>query len=367
MELILGTKLKKARENAGLTQDALAKAVGLSSEFICLLESGKRTPSLETLTNLSEYLKKDISYFFKEKDSAFNLLFQGEKLDKKAKRELRRFQKYCDEYVQLEELTERRLRLAPLYTHISAERMAEEERCRIGLRNEPIRDIFSLLEVNGCRIIRQPIPEESQISGVFIFLEKMDAAFALINSSQSPGRQAFTAAHEYCHYLKDRNEGPVVDNPDIFVDEFLSLYHPREKFAQTFATRFLIPASKVKEIIEKDIRTNKLKYEDVVYLKRYFGVSFLAMLRTLKDLGYLLTARFEEYRKIDLEPYEASLFGSLIQAKRQKKKKGETILSDRFRSLAIKAYQKKKISAEKLSMILHQDKDRLLRALGESK
>jgi Zn-dependent peptidase ImmA (M78 family) len=57
------------------------------------------------------------------------------------------------------------------------------------------------------------------------------AAFALINSADTPGRQAFTATHEYCHYLKDRHEGPLIENPDVFIDEYVSLYHPREKFA----------------------------------------------------------------------------------------------------------------------------------------
>jgi transcriptional regulator with XRE-family HTH domain len=40
-----------------------------------------------------------------------------------------------------------------------------------------------------------------------------------------------------------------------FPSEFtslLSLYHPREKFAQTFAACFLMPASKVRATIEKE-------------------------------------------------------------------------------------------------------------------
>jgi Zn-dependent peptidase ImmA (M78 family) len=65
-------------------------------------------------------------------------------------------------------------------------------------------------------------------------------------------RQAFTAAHEYCHYVKAGQEGPLIDNPDVFIDDYVSLYHPREKFAQTFAACFLMPASKVRAIIEKE-------------------------------------------------------------------------------------------------------------------
>jgi len=365
MRRILGIKLKKARGDLVLTQEALASAVGLSTKYISHLELGRRTPSLETLTKLSEYLKRDISYFFEEKERAFNTLLKGERLDKKAKIRLRKFQRYCEEYVNLEELTGHRLELAPLYTNVSAERMTEEERQRLGLGNEPIRDIFPLLEMNGCRIVRQFIPEPSNITGAFIFLETKEAAFALINSSQSPDQQAFIAAHEYCHYLKDRREDPIIDNPDIFVDEFVSLYHPREKFAQTFASRFLMPPSKVEAIIDKEIRSARLKFNDVIFLKRYFGVSILSMMNTLKELGYLSRSKYEEYCKLDLDRYEDYLFRSPTLARRQERNKGKIIPSDRFKSLAIKAYQRKKINAEKLSKLLNQEKSRLLSTIRE--
>ena len=103
---------------------------------------------------------------------------------------------------------------------------------------------------------------------------------------------------------------PEADNTlDIFIDDYVSLYHPREMFAQTFAVRFLIPPAKVKKIIDKDFHSKKLSFADVLYLKRYFGVSALAMLRTLKDLEYLSRSNFEEYQKLDPSPYEEVFFG----------------------------------------------------------
>ena len=160
MEGILGTRLRRERESMGITQEALARAVGLSSEFISLLELGKRMPSLDSLTTLADFFKKDVSFFLKEKEEAFNVLLQDERVDIKAKAGLRKFKKYCEEYMHLEDLTGRRTELAPLYTHPSAETLATEERRRLGIGYEPIKDIFSLLELNGLRILRMPIPEE---------------------------------------------------------------------------------------------------------------------------------------------------------------------------------------------------------------
>ncbi|MDH5467486.1 MAG: helix-turn-helix domain-containing protein, partial [Candidatus Aminicenantes bacterium] len=61
MSGILGTRLRRERESLGITQESLSRAVGLSSEFISLLELGKRMPSLESLTALAEFFKKDVS------------------------------------------------------------------------------------------------------------------------------------------------------------------------------------------------------------------------------------------------------------------------------------------------------------------
>jgi len=62
----------------------------------------------------------------------------------------------------------------------------------------------------------------------------------------------------------------------FLVDEYISLCHRREKFARTLAACFLMPASKVRAIIEKEFGGRKLDLEQVPYLKRYFGMSFAA-------------------------------------------------------------------------------------------
>jgi Zn-dependent peptidase ImmA (M78 family)/DNA-binding XRE family transcriptional regulator len=341
MSGILGIKLRIERENLGLTQEDLGKAVGLSSEFISLLELGKRKPSLDSLKSIAEFLKKDISYFVRERETAFERLFSQKTINAQAKSELRRFSKYCDDYLKLEEAAGRRLELAPAYSHLSPERLAIEERRRLGLGDYPIRNIFLLVEMNGLRIYRQSLSEENKISGIFIYFEIKDAAFALINKNLSEAEQIFVTTHEYYHYLRDRYTDPIIDNPDVFMEEYVSLYHPREKFAQTFARRFLMPPTKVKAIIEKDLRSDHLEFEDVVYLKRYFGVSTLAMIQTLKELGYIDYAQYREFQRLDDGAYEKTLFGKSSGV--ESIRKGKILTSDRFKSLAVlvSAAQKK--------------------------
>jgi len=362
MDRFIGNKLRKAREALGLSQGAFARAVGLSSEYISLLEAEKRTPSFSTLQKIAAFLNREMAYFFYEKSAppdTFTLLFRAEAVDDRAREELLKFRRYCDDYLRLETITGRHLELAPLYApSITPERMADEERRRLSLGDEPIRDIFALLEASGCRILRLPMPKDSKVSGVFIYLEPKEAAFALVNSGQSLGRQAFSAAHEYCHYLKDRHEGPVIDNPDIFVDEYASLYHPREQFAQAFAARFLMPPSKIQGIVDKEFRSRRLTFDQVLYLKRYFGVSTLAMLRSLRNMGCVSRGQFGEYVKLDPDKREKEIFGSVADSNgagaaatggkvegfltRLKKR---AVPSDRFRLLQVEA--SRRITREK--------------------
>jgi transcriptional regulator with XRE-family HTH domain len=341
MDKLLGTRLKRAREEVNLSQGAFAKSLGLSSEYISLLESGKRTPSFETLLKVAGFLNKNVSYFFEDKRPAFDSLFDRAEADERVRKDLLKFKATCERYLELEEQTGRRLDLAPQYSRISPERLAEEERRRLGLGNEPIRDVPALCEVNGCRIIRQTLPEEARIAGVFVFDEERKAAFALVNANESPGFQTLVAAHLYGHYLMDRADSPIVDNPDVVVDEYVSLYPPREQFAQTFASRFLVPPGKLRELIEKDLRTKSLAFDDVLFLKRYFGVSTRAMLRTLRGRGFLPEAKFEEFFKRNPEDREQEVFGGLSgQEERRSRtlfRKSRTIPSDRFRLLAAEA------------------------------
>ena len=335
-------RLKKAREEMGLTQEAFARALGLSSEFISLLEAGKRAPSLNTLARISAYFNRDASFFLGEKEPAFTVLFRAaaHSLSPKARLELEHFQRYGEDYLRLEEAMGRPLELAPLYSGtISPERMAAEERRRLGLGGEPIRDIFALLERNGCRILGRPFPEDVEISGVFIFLEAQNAAFALINSANTACRQVFTAAHEYCHYLKDRHDAPLIDTLEIFGEKPRAIGGQggsrlglggtkpmngqltngfrevgpgaKEQFAQVFAAHFLMPPAKVREVVDKDFGSGRrLSYDDVLLIKRYFGTSAQAMLRMLRDLDLVSAARYEDFLSLDPVAREREVFGA---------------------------------------------------------
>jgi transcriptional regulator with XRE-family HTH domain len=355
---IMGTKIRKLREEIGLTQEDLAKSVGLSSEFISLLELGKRSPSLESLSKIARFLDKEVSFFILEKKETFDTLIRGQGLDAKSRRLMKKFKKYCDEYLELEEMTGRQSDLAPLYTNITAEKMAEQERRRLDIGNDPIHDVFFLLEQNGLHVWRYPVPEEINLSGAFVFVDYKQAAFALVNSSLLVAQQMLAAAHEYGHYLKDRHDGAVIDNPDIFIEDYITLYHAREKYAQTFALHFLMPPRKIKEIVEKDIRSKSLNFSDALYIQRYLGVSLIPLLQMLKRLEYISAAQFKDFQKREALQNEKGIFSSSDSSVRVRKKR-QTFVSERFKSLVLDACRMRKISVEEAAMRLHIDKNQI--------
>jgi len=349
MPNILGTRLRISREKLGLTQDALSKAVHLSAEFISLLELGKRAPSLETLKSLANFFQEDVSYFLEAKGTLEEKLFELGDKDKNVKKGINEFYNTCREFIDLEDALGLRPELAPSYSMASAEDIASNERSRMDLGTEPIKNVFSLFDRHGLHIIRQSLPEESNISGVFIFFELEQAAFALVNNLHDVDHQVFIAAHEYYHYLKDRNVMVISDNHDVFVNEYLPLYHPREKLAFAFSINFLMPRKKIEEIMRLQFQTTRLKFRDVLYLKRYFGVSTMAILYALYNYECLSSAKFKEFQKREKSGNENEVFGALVGKK-------IVFVSDRLKWMVLEGLQKKKIDLEKASRLLKMEK-----------
>lgn len=62
--VLLGNRIKQLRKNLKLTQAQLADKAGLSTNFIALLEKGKRSASVDTLFRISKVLKVELKELF---------------------------------------------------------------------------------------------------------------------------------------------------------------------------------------------------------------------------------------------------------------------------------------------------------------
>ena len=68
MEPIFAERLKILRKEAGLKQEQLADALGVTQRKISYWESGKIEPDLRTLLNISEYFGVSCDYLLGKTD-----------------------------------------------------------------------------------------------------------------------------------------------------------------------------------------------------------------------------------------------------------------------------------------------------------
>ncbi|WP_027626240.1 ImmA/IrrE family metallo-endopeptidase [Clostridium lundense] len=108
------------------------------------------------------------------------------------------------------------------------------------------------------------------LEGIYIVPEdEDDIAIVGINNNRPVTRQRFTAAHELCHHLKDKNESSIcpIDGREK---------NPIEKYADKFASELLMPTEELKKQVYRFENSGYVSFENIIYIADYFGVSFEA-------------------------------------------------------------------------------------------
>ncbi len=66
----IGRRLKEARTNCGLTQEAAAEAVGIARTAVVNIEAGKRSLSTLELSQFAKLYHRPVTYFFEADDAS---------------------------------------------------------------------------------------------------------------------------------------------------------------------------------------------------------------------------------------------------------------------------------------------------------
>lgn len=225
-----------------------------------------------------------------------------------------------------------------------AEILSDKIRRELRLGKAPIKNIFDLLEGQGIFVVKIPIGSDG-LSGAFYYDKKKNTGQILVNSNRSNGHQVFTAAHEFCHFLLDKDKEIIIDN-DRTRKSLI------EKKADCFAANFLMPKGGVnyyiREILKQD--GNLVKDQALVRIKNEFGVSWAALIYRLHYLGYSFDKPYKQ--KISGTSILNSLSIQLGFKPEKNNDEGEFKLPSGFYRLAFRAYFNKKISLNRLSELL---------------
>jgi transcriptional regulator with XRE-family HTH domain len=80
--VLVGNRIRQLRKEARLTQSDLADKAGLSTNFIALLEKGKRSASIDTLFRIAQVLRIDMRTMFDFPENKTKSQLIGERLQK---------------------------------------------------------------------------------------------------------------------------------------------------------------------------------------------------------------------------------------------------------------------------------------------
>lgn len=272
-----------AREYRGYSQTELAsKIIGLSQSNLSKYEKGIGSLSTDVLNRIVDFLEFPLSFYEKKiSNIAENAHYRRKKGMTKSERSQIDFSNkllgyIVDQMGESIEFPNMSIRMIDLEDGFIPETVAQFTRKYLGLKDEPVRDIFSLLERNGIIVIELDC-DVDLFDGVS-FLTDGGYYVIIVNKNFSNDHKRFTLAHELGHLIMHTSN-----------DFLISDCRDKENEANRFASEFLMPAS----FISNSLRGLKLSY--LVELKRYWLTSMASLIRRAKDLKCITGEKYQYY------------------------------------------------------------------------
>lgn len=238
----LGQRLAEARDLAGMTQESVARAVGLDRTAIVLLEKGDRNLKVPELVLIARALGRPLSYFVEPPVPA---AVSRRSAPQAAHDSTRALDAEIDQFAaDLRGLMELGL-LTPVTrgadvrvprTHAEAESAAAAFRKQCALDAAPIDDLGRACEAFGLYTFAAGLGDAGPDGGcVEVLVDSGALGAAVINGDAGSGRRRMTLAHELGHWLFG----------DAF-DTQASL--DNEQMINSFAIHFLAPRGGVTRV-----------------------------------------------------------------------------------------------------------------------
>jgi Zn-dependent peptidase ImmA (M78 family) len=243
------------------------------------------------------------------------------------------------------------------------QRLAEEERRRLGLGVGPAPNIAEILETQGVRTGLVDLPED--VSGLTLS-DKNVGLFVVANKRHHVLRRRFSFTHEYCHIVADGDRFGLVSK----TSERDSLLEVR---ANAFAANFLMPEEGVLQFVaglgkgkpsrfygevfdgnsslkvegRSEPQSQNIQLYDVVQMAHHFEVSRSAAIYRLRRLRLITDSEREHLQALDdagKGRHIAQFFG--LSEPNHEEARNE--FKHRFLGLALEAYRREEISMGKL-------------------
>lgn len=241
-KVVLGQRLSEARDLAGMTQESVARAVGLDRSAIVLLEKGERNLKVPELVEIAQVLGRPLSYFVEppvpaavSRRSAPHTLHDSTRaLDI----EIDQLATDVRGLVSLGLLTPiaRDESAHTPRNHPEAESAAAAFRRQAALGSGPIEDLGRACESFGLVTFAAHLGESGPDGGcVEVDADDDAVGVAVVNGDAGSGRRRMTLAHELGHWLF----GDAYDTQASL---------DNEQMINSFAIHFLAPRAGVTKV-----------------------------------------------------------------------------------------------------------------------
>ncbi|NCN08220.1 MAG: ImmA/IrrE family metallo-endopeptidase [Leptospira sp.] len=296
----IAEKIQFYRKKAKLTQEDLAEKLNLSRTSVTAIEKGERNLKASEILRIAEVLGISVSELkqssqvdLKNYKIQFRKYISSHAFKEEEEIVLEEFYGYIEKYIELERKI-KYSRVSPesiqpfdrekYSLHEGAKTLAEKQRDSLSLGNDPILSMRKLLEQEiGLLVFYFPI-EKSGITAGYIFNDDVGGCI-FVNKKHSIEKRRFALAHEYAHFLADRRKMSIDEEGE---SKHAHKIEESDTFANLFASHFLMPDIKVKQMFDHIANsTQKFTELDIAYLAVYFGVSYEAITNKLVSLNLL--------------------------------------------------------------------------------
>lgn len=356
----LGQRIAEARRARGVTQQDVAHFLNMSRPTYIAIEKGERAVNAQEILKVASFLGRRVSELvrpgepvvelqshlravagkMKEKDKA--ILYAG----------IDELQRLAEDYHELEKLLNAPLQFNyPSVVNLSgridpaqlAESMAVKERQRLGLGDQPVSNLRSLLEWDvGLRVFYWGLLPN--IAGMYAYTPDLGCCI-LINRNHPPEKRRVSLLHEYGHLIVDRYQ------PAIDYLSFPGRKPSNERFAEQFALCFLMPTSSVRKRFQEIVTTTSdFQVADLCRLSHFYFVSVEAMALRLEQLGLTPKGSWQALRESGFAPRQARAILELPSHP-----VSNHPYPERYKYLAVQAFEQGLISQGQLSRFLRCD------------
>jgi Zn-dependent peptidase ImmA (M78 family)/DNA-binding XRE family transcriptional regulator len=272
-------RLTEIRAVRGLTMEQLAAKLNITKQMVSKYENGKSIPPIEAISKMSGIFNVPNKYFFKDSivfgDGTSAFVLRGSE-NKKLKNKVRIKTRWGYEILQGIKNRSEAVFDCLDKSDLSVPEKAMALRRRWELGSRPVGNMTELLESRGVNIFTVTMPElkadcySQVINGTPIVV--------INNNKGTAVRQRFNLAHELGHMVLHGNKLDFdYDARDMTLENEASL----------FAEYFLMPNGG----FEESLISRNIKIEELVKLKRVWGVSVSSMIMHCGHMGFIDSER----------------------------------------------------------------------------